>query len=63
MTVPGHFFAMCMFIFHKTEVLTVILRGLTGLTYYWLKSYDKKHKNAKNIKVANVCFCTKSQKK
>ena len=33
-----------MFIFHKTEVLTVILRCLTGLTYYWFKSYDTKRK-------------------
>ena len=33
-----------MIIFHKTEVLTVILRCLTGLTYDWLKSYDTKCK-------------------
>ena len=33
-----------MFIFHKTEVLTVILRCLTGLIYDWLKSYDAKRK-------------------
>ena len=38
------FFAMCMFFFHKTEVLTVILRCLTGLTYDWFKSYDTKRK-------------------
>jgi hypothetical protein len=38
------FFAIFMFIFHKTEVLTVILRCLTGLTYYWFKSYDTKRK-------------------
>ena len=36
------FFAICMFIFHKTEVLTVILRCLTGLHYF--KSYDTKRK-------------------
>ena len=29
--VSGHFFAICIFIFHKTEVQTVILRCLTGL--------------------------------
>ena len=38
------FFAICMFIFHKIEVLTVILRCLTGLTYDWVKSYDPKWK-------------------
>ena len=38
------FFAICMFIFLKTEVLTVILRCLTGLTYDLIKSYDTKHK-------------------
>ena len=27
------------------------------------KSYDKKHKNAKKAKDANVCFCKKWQKK
>ena len=30
-TVFGHFFAICIFIFHKTEVQTVILRCLTDL--------------------------------
>ena len=38
------FFAKCMFIFHKTEVLTVILKCLTGLTYDWFKNYDTKCK-------------------
>ena len=37
-------FAICMFIFHKTEVLKVILRCWTGLDYDWCKSYDKKCK-------------------
>ena len=37
--VSGHFFAICIFIFHKTEVQTVILRCLTGLNYNWFKSY------------------------
>ena len=35
----GHFFAICIFIFHKTEVQTVILRCLTGLNLNWFKSY------------------------
>ena len=43
-TIPGHFFAICVSIFHKTEVLTVILRCLTGLIYDWLKIYDAKRK-------------------
>ena len=35
----AHPFAICVFIFHKTEVLTVILRCLTGLNLDWVKSY------------------------
>ena len=38
-TISGHFFTNCMFIFHKTEVQTVILRCLTGLNLNWFKSY------------------------
>ena len=38
----GHFFAICIFIFHKTEVQTVILRCLMGLYLNWLKSYGLK---------------------
>ena len=59
MTISGHFFANCMFIFHKTEVQTVILKCLTSLNPNWYKSYDTKRQNARN---ANECFCTKSQK-
>ena len=62
-TIFGHFFANCMSIFHKTEIQTVIFRCLTSLNLNWYKSYDKKHKNAKNTKDAIVCFCTKLQKK
>ena len=43
-TISGPFFANYISIFHKTEILTVILRCLTGLTYDWLKSYDTKRK-------------------
>ena len=32
-------FAICVFIFHKTEVLMVILRGSTDLNLDWVKSY------------------------
>ena len=52
-----------MFICHKTDIQTVILRCITSLNLNWYKNYDKKHKNAKNAKDANFCFCTKSQKK
>ena len=39
MTFSGHFFTTRVFIFHKTEVLTVILRYLMGLNLDWVKSY------------------------
>ena len=37
-TNSGHFFEICMFIFHKTEVQTVIMTCLTGLNSnkFWL---------------------------
>jgi hypothetical protein len=38
-TISGHIFANCMFVFHKTEVQTVILRCLTGL-YLKFWKYD-----------------------
>ena len=63
MTTCGHFFANYMFIFHKTETQTVILRCLTIINLNCYKSYDTKHKNAKNAKNANACFCTKLQNK
>ena len=53
------FFCQLYFIFYKTEVQTVISKCLTSLNPNWFKSYDTKHKNARN---ANECFCTKSQK-
>ena len=37
--VSGHFFAICIFIFHKMEVQMVILSCLTGLNHNWFKSY------------------------
>ena len=43
-TVSGHFFAISMFIFHKTEVQRVNLRCLTDLNPSLLKSYDIKSK-------------------
>ena len=36
---------------------------LNSLNLNWYKSYDNKHKKAKNAKDENVCFCTKLQKK
>ena len=38
-TISGHFSANCMFIFHKKEVQTVILRCLMGLNVDWFKNY------------------------
>ena len=38
-TISGHFSANCMFIFHKKEVQTVILRCLKGLNIDWFKNY------------------------
>ena len=38
----GHFFAICMSIFHKPESQTVILVYSTALNPNLLKSYDKK---------------------
>ena len=43
-TTSDHFFTNCMFIFHKTEVQTVILRCLMSLNLNWFKSYDTKYK-------------------
>jgi hypothetical protein len=37
--VSGHFFALCILIFHKTEVQTVILWCLMGLNCNCFKSY------------------------
>ena len=38
-TLSGQFFAICMFIFQKTEVQMVILRCWMGLNFNWFKSY------------------------
>ena len=59
MTTSGHFLATYMFILHKTEIQTIILRCLMRLNLNWFKSNDAKPKNPKNT---NLCFCTKSKK-
>ena len=41
-TVSGHFIAICIFIFHKTEVQAVILRCSMGLNFNWFKIYGLK---------------------
>ena len=60
------FFANCMVIFHKTEVQTVFLRGLTALNLNWSKSYDSKCKYfhfhflsdfVKKTHLCYFCFC------
>ena len=40
----SQFFAIYISIFHKTDVLTVILKCWTGLNHNWFKSYDTKRK-------------------
>ena len=42
MTISGHFFAICIFIFQETEILTVILMCFTGLNLDWFKCYGLK---------------------
>ena len=73
-TNSGHFFEICMIIFHKTEVQTVIMTCLTGLNSnkFWLvqKLRQKMEifpfpffcnfvQKHKNARNANACFCTK----
>ena len=53
--VSGHFFAICIFIFHKTEVQTVILRCLMGLNLNWfnihgLRCSRRPHASSVNFK-------------
>ena len=45
-TISSHFFDNFLYIFHKTEVQTVILRCWTGLNHNWFKSYDTKCKRS-----------------
>ena len=59
-TVSGHFFAICIFIFHKTEVQTVILRCLMGLDLNWFKSYGLKC--SKTQIFSFLFFCDSVQK-
>ena len=62
MTITGHFFTNYMFIFHKTEIQTVILRCLTIINLNCYKSYDTKHKNAKKHKKRKHVFLYKIAK-
>ena len=57
-TISGHFFANYIKIFHKTEVLTVILRCITHLNLNWIKSYDINHKCFRQL-----CFSILEEKK
>jgi hypothetical protein len=43
------FFPKYMFIFHKTQIQTVILRRLTSLNLNWYKIYDTKRKKRKCV--------------
>ena len=62
-TIFGHFFANCIFIFHKTEVQTVIFRCSTGLDLNWIKGYDTKRKQTLKRKKHNWVFFDKNCKK
>ena len=55
------FFANHMFIFHKTEIQTVILRCLTILNLNWYKSYDKNTKTQKMQKMQTSVFVQKNK--
>ena len=52
-TISDHFFANCMFIFHKTEVQTVIFRCLMGLNLDWFKIYGLWYKRRPRTCLAN----------
>ena len=54
-TVSDHFFAICIFIFHKTEVKTVILRCLIGLDLNWFKSYGLKCSKTQIFSIPFFC--------
>ena len=58
-TVSDHFFAICILIFHKTEVKTVILRCLIGLDLNWFKSYGLKC--SKTQIFSSLYFCDSVQ--
>ena len=71
MTISGHFSANYINSFHKTEVLTVILKGPTCQNLNWVKSYDINQKmllfpfifsfvrkNPGNLQLINVHFKT-----
>ena len=51
--VSGHFFAKCMFIFHKPEIQRVILICSTGLNFNWCKSYGLKGSLRTHATLAN----------
>ena len=43
-SISGHFFTNYIDSFHKTEILTVILKDPTCQNLNWIKSYDLNHK-------------------
>ena len=58
-----HLFASYIYIFHKNEIQTDILRCLRSLNLIWYKSFDKKYKKEKNSKDENLCFVQNRNKK
>ena len=59
----GHSFANYMFIFHKTEIQTVLLKCLRSLNLNWYKAYDKKTQKCKKCKKWKHLFLYKIAKK
>ena len=65
-TISSRFFNNYFYVFHKTEVQTVILRCLTCLNLNWFKIYDTNEKHAKNARklkktLHRIALFTKSQ--
>ena len=61
-SISGHFFASCMFIFHKTEIQMVILRCLTVLNLNWLKSYGLRCSKKQIFKFPFFCDIVQKHK-
>ena len=59
-TISCNFFGHLHYIFHKIEIQTVILRFVTVLKLYRLKSSDTNEKDAKTTQILHGFFFTKT---
>ena len=59
--ISGHFFTNYNYRFHKTEILMVILKGLTCQNLKRIKSYDTNHKFICNWKFTSHKWPTEIQ--